>query len=496
MSQRTLSPGTPAADRRSASATSPNPATYEPSWGALLVLLAGIFIATLDFFIVNVAIPATQRDLRAGPAAVQWIVAGFGLALAGGLITGGRLGDMFGRRRMYVLGLTLFTLASAACGLAPSAGALVAARVAQGVAAALLMPQVLGIINVVFTGAHRVRAFIAYGLAMGFAGVFGQLIGGALIQGNVAGLGWRAIFWINVPVGVVAVALAPKLVPEARAAVRTRMDRLNLLGALWITAALVAVVLPLVQGRQLGWPLWSWLCLGAAAPMFAGFAMYQAGVARRGGAPLIDPKLFKERAFTAGATVALIYWLAVASFFLVLALYLQQGRGLNALNSGLVFSALGAGYFAASLRAPKLAARLGRQVLAAGAAGQLAGYALLAAAVAHEGAGGTIGWVIPGLVLSGAGMGMVMAPMSAIVLAGVSPSHAGSAAGVLGTAQQVGGALGVAVVGVVFYDALGPGVSSGAVAHAFAVALVPLMAFCAAAAVLVQFLPRPNRSAA
>lgn len=484
MSQRTLSQRT--ISTQTASAQQPVRA-HEPSWGALLVLLAGIFIATLDFFIVNVAIPATQRDLRAGPAAVQWIVAGFGLALAGGLIIGGRLGDLYGRRRLYMTGLTLFTAASAACALAPTVDALIAARVAQGAAAALLMPQVLGIINVVFTGAHRVRAFMAYGLAMGFAGVFGQLIGGALIQADLAGLGWRAIFWINVPIGGAAVLLAPRLVPEARAERRSRLD---LLGAAWVTAALVAVVLPLVQGRQLGWPLWSWLCLGAAVPVLAGFVAYQLRVVRRGGAPLIDPGLFRERAFAGGAGVATVYWLAVGSFFLVLALYLQVGRGLSALDSGLVFSLLGAGYFAASLWAPKLAARLGRQVLAAGSLAQAAGYALLAAGVAHVGPGGSLGWVLPGLVLSGFGMGVVMAPMSAIVLAGVTPAHAGSAAGVLGTAQQVGGALGVAIVGVVFYGSLGVG-APAQVAHAFVMALIPLTAFCALAAALVQLLPRP-----
>ena len=485
MSQNTLS-HRPARTRRSARAAA-GPAAGEPSWGALLVLLAGIFMATLDFFIVNVAIPATQRDLRAGPAAVQWIVAGFGLALAGGLIIGGRLGDVFGRRRLFVIGLALFTAASAACGLAPTVEVLIAARVAQGVAAALLMPQVLGIVNVVYTGAHRIRAFVGYGLAMGFAGVFGQLIGGALIQADVAGLGWRAIFWINVPIGGAAVLLAPRLVPETRAQSGSRLD---LPGAAWVTAGLVAVVLPLVQGRQVGWPLWSWLCLGAAVPVLAGFVMYQVRVSRRGGAPLIDPALFRERAFAAGAGVATVYWLAVGSFFLVLALYLQQGRGLSALNSGLVFSVLGAGYFAASLKAPKLAARMGRQVLAAGAVAQAAGYALLAVCVAHVGPDGSLWWVIPGLALSGFGMGAVMAPMSATVLAGVTPAHAGSAAGVLGTAQQVGGALGIAIVGVVFYGALGTGAPTQ-VAHAFVAALIPLAAFCVAAAGLVQLLPRP-----
>jgi MFS family permease len=186
-----------------------------PRFGALLVLLTGTFITTLDFFIVNVAIPATQRDLRAGPATIQFIVAGFGLALAAGLITGGRLGDLYGRRRMFVVGLGLFTLASLACGVAPTAGFLVGARVAQGMAAALLTPQVLAIVNTVYTGEHRARAFNAYGLAMGFGGVFGQLIGGLLIKADIAGLGWRAVFLINVPVGIAAVPAALRLVSRS-----------------------------------------------------------------------------------------------------------------------------------------------------------------------------------------------------------------------------------------------------------------------------------------
>ncbi|MEU4746047.1 MFS transporter, partial [Actinosynnema sp. NPDC023658] len=195
-----------------------------PSWGGLAVLLAGVFIVTLDFFIVNVAIPSVQQDFAAGPDAVQFVVAGFGLAYAAGLVPGGRLGDLFGRRRVYAIGLALFTLASLACGLAPGAGFLVAARVVQGLSAALLTPQVLAIINVVHTGRHRARAFSAFGLAIGFGGVFGQFIGGLLIHADVAGAGWRMIFLINVPVGVAVLAVLRRLVPETKSADRARLD--------------------------------------------------------------------------------------------------------------------------------------------------------------------------------------------------------------------------------------------------------------------------------
>ncbi|TDC12368.1 MFS transporter [Actinomadura bangladeshensis] len=441
-----------------------------------MVLLTGIFITTLDFFIVNVAIPDIQAELHAGVTAVQWVVAGFGLALGGGLITGGRLGDLFGRRRMYALGLAVFTAASLACGVAPSPGSLIAARVVQGVAAALLMPQVLGIINGAFTGERRARAFTAYGLALGLGGVFGQLIGGALIEADVFGSGWRSIFLINVPVGLVTLALVRRTVPVQARGTGTRLD---VTGTVLVTLGLVALVLPLIEGRRLGWPAWTWASLAASAVLLAVFAAYQQRLDRRGGAPLVAPGLFRGRSFRVGSGLALLYTLAMASFFLYLALYLQQGRGLSALESGLLFAALGAGYFAASTRATAIAARIGRQVLALGAAVQATGCLLLTTAL-----GDGIAWLIPGLALVGAGMGFVLAPLSALVLSGVDERHAGSAAGVLSTAQQVGNALGVALVGIVFYGA------AGGVSDAFEASLLPVMAFCAATAALAQALPR------
>jgi EmrB/QacA subfamily drug resistance transporter len=456
----------------------------EPGPWTLLVLLASVFMTTLDFFIVNVAIPATQRELRAGPAAVQLIVAGFGLALAAGLITGGRLGDLVGRRRMFAVGLVGFTAASAACGLAPGAGFLIGARVAQGVAAALLMPQVLGIINTVYTGPHRARAFTAYGVAIGFGGVFGQLIGGALIRLDVAGLGWRSIFLINVPIGVLAVAVTRRLVPLIRPAARPAGgSRLDLPGVVLVALGLVAVVYPLVQGQQAGWPAWTWLCLAASVPLLGGFALYQWLRGRRGGAPLIDVRLFAGRAFSAGVAINLVFQTTMASFFLILALYLQDGRGLSPLRSGLIFLPLGVGYFASSTVSGRLAARLGRQVIAVGALVVAAGYGLLALTAAQLGTASVL-LLVPGLLVAGAGMGFVIAPLPAIVLSGVAPGSAASASGVLSTCQQAGGAIGVAVIGVVFYRALG-----GGFPHAFALGLLPLVALEAVVAGLAQLLP-------
>ncbi|GAA4617094.1 MFS transporter [Actinoallomurus liliacearum] len=460
-----------------APAAAPVRVTAAPGWGTLLVLLTGVFITTLDFFIVNVAIPATQRDLNATPSQVQFLVAGFGVALAAGLITAGRLGDLYGRRRMFAIGLAAFTLASAACGEAPTAGFLIGARVAQGLGAALLMPQVLAIINTVYTGEHRAKAFNAYGVAMGFGGVFGQLIGGILIKTDIAGLGWRTIFLINVPVGVAALALVPRLVPESRSAAGARLD---LAGTVLVSLGLVAIVFPLVQGREQGWPMWTWECLGAAAVLLTAFALYQ----RRAAAPLVAPALFRNRSFTVGATVSLLHAMTMGSFFLVLALYLQQGRGLSALESGLIFLPLGLGYFLSSTRAAAVAARLGRQVIAVGALGMALGYVVLALTASELGEHGAVGWVIPGLVVAGAGMGLVMAPLPALVLGGVEPAHAAAASGVLSTAQQAGGAIGVALIGVVFYGAL------GTFPHAFAAGLILLIVLDALVAALVQALPR------
>jgi MFS family permease len=239
----------------------PLPRLAASRWAALPVVLAGTFMVVLDFFIVNVAMPAMQTDLHAGTGAIEWVVAGYGLTFATLLITAGRLGDRVGRRRAFSAGLALFTVASAACGLAWSPTALVAARLVQGAAAALLSPQVLSIIGIAYTGPDRVRALSVYGTVMGFAAAGGQLIGGALIALDPAGLSWRTCFLINVPIGLVALAFAPRAIPESRDETASTLD---LIGTLLATAGLTAVVLPLVEGRQHGWPTWTWVSLAAA----------------------------------------------------------------------------------------------------------------------------------------------------------------------------------------------------------------------------------------
>jgi EmrB/QacA subfamily drug resistance transporter len=442
-------------------------------------------MVVLDFFIVNVALPSIQSGLHASNSAIEWVVAGYGLTCAVFLITGGRLGDRIGRRRAFSLGLGLFTASSAACGLAASQEMLVAARLLQGVAGALMMPNVMSIISVTYTGTDRVRALSAYGMVMGLAAVGGQLIGGLLVQANVAGLGWRSCFLINVPIGLLALAVAPRAVAESKAAERKRTD---VLGIVLITAGLTAIVLPLVDGRAHGWPAWTWISLALAPVILLAFAAQQRRLSRTGGAPLLEPRLFAHRSFTAGLLAQLVFWCGQASFFLVLALYLQQGRGLSALQSGLVFTILAVAYLFASLQAPALATVHGRRVLAAGALVLAAGHALLLVTVGEIGVGGSVAWLAPGLALVGAGMGLGITPLATIILSGMQPEHAGSASGALTTMQNVGNAIGVAVIGVIFFSAVHSGFAT-----AFQLSLAALAAILVSVAVLTRLLPAPGR---
>jgi EmrB/QacA subfamily drug resistance transporter len=452
-----------------------------PVIGALPVLMAGTFMIVLDFFIVNVALPAMQADLRASSSAIEWVVAGYGLTFATCLITAGRIGDLIGRRRAFSVGLGLFTLTSLACGLAPDPLILIAARLLQGLAAALISPNVLAIIGVAYRGPERVRAITVYGLVMGLAAASAQLIGGLLVHTDLLGLGWRTVFLINLPVGLAALLMAGRSIPESR----STGARVDLLGTVLITGGLTAVLLPLVEGRQQGFPMWTWLSLGAAVVILGLFAVHQVWLSRNRGAPLLEPRLFRERSFSAGLLTQLAFWAGQASFFLVLALYLQPGRGLDALQAGLVFTVMAAAYLVTSLRAPALTLRFGRRLIALGALIQATGHLLLLGGAALSGAAGSIELLTPGLVLVGAGMGLCITPLVTTVLSSVQPEHAGSASGILSTVQQVGNALGVAVTGVLFFTMLGSGYSP-----AFAASEAEFAVLLFAVAALTRLLPR------
>lgn len=444
---------------------------------ALAVMLTGTFIVVLDFFIVNVALPAIQHDLGASAAMLQWVVAGYGLATAAGLVTGGRLGDLHGRRRMFMLGLLLFTLASVACGLAPSAPLLVAARVLQGLAAAVMQPQVLAMMGLVFTGPARVKAFGAYGVAMGLAASGGQLVGGALISLDVFGWGWRSCFLINLPIGVIGLLLARRALP---ALAQPGGSRLDLSGAALLSVCSIAVVLPLVQGREQGWPGWSLWLLFASLPLLALFVAQQRRLGAHGGQPLVAPALMADRRFRAGLAAAMAFFLGNASLYFVLALYLQQVLRLAPFASGAVFTSMALGFFLASMAAPKLARRFGGAPISRGGLWLCAAHVAQLVNVAFAGEH-VLYALVPLLFLQGIGLGLVMAPLSSAVLAGLPPQHAGVASGVLGMTQQVGNALGVALIGLLFYGASGPAQGLG-----FEVSLAYLAASALAAAALYR----------
>jgi EmrB/QacA subfamily drug resistance transporter len=421
-------------------------------WLTLIILLLAAFMNLLDISIVNIAIPSIQRNLHASYADVQWALAGYTLAYALVLITGGRLGDTFGRKRLFLIGVAGFTIMSALCGAAQSPAALIASRVAQGAFGAIMIPQVLSVIQVIFPPAERIKALAGFGVTAGLGTVSGPLLGGLLTQHNLFGLGWRPIFLINVPVGIIALVASAVLVRESRA---PRPPRLDPVGVALISAALLALLYPLVQGRQLGWPGWTFASMAASVPLLALFAGYERMKVRRDGSPLVQLSLFRERAFSVGMAIAVTFFLGIASFALILTLFLQIGLGFTPLHAGLTFLPFSAGVLVSSGLAARLAPRFGRGVTMTGALVMSAGMAGLAGIVQHFGAAVTTWQMVPALVVAGLGMGSVIAPLADILLAGVPRQHAGSASGLLNTGFQVGASIGIAVIGVIFFGLLG-----------------------------------------
>ena len=420
-------------------------------WLALAVVLIAPLLTVFNQFVVNVAISTMQRDLGASFAQIQLVVAAYALAYAVLLITGGRLGDIAGRRRLFLIGLGGFVFGSALCGLAPSADWLIAARIVQGIGAALVSPQVLAIIRVTFLGPAQSTAFAAYGGVLGLAGVLGQVAGGLLIRADLFGLGWRPIFLVNVPIGIAALIAAAVLVPESRPPAAPRLD---LGGVALISAALLLLVFPLVVGRDAGWPPWTLACLAAALPAFAAFVWFERWLTARGGAPLIDLALFRDRAFTVGLAVTTLLFVGNAGYFFALALYLQIGLRYPPLQAGLTFLPDAAAFFAAATLSARLAPRLGSRLLLLGVGCRIGGL-LIVLAIVHFGGDRVSGLLLaPGLALQGFGSGSISAPLIAFVLRGIRGEAAGAAAGALTTAQQVAGALGVAVIGVLFFGYL------------------------------------------
>lgn len=466
-----------------------------PPWLGLSVLLLAGFVTIFDLFVVNVAIPSMQAGLGASFAQIGFIVAGYELAFGILLITGGRLGDLFGRRRLFIVGMAGFTMASALCGLAPGAGFLIGARVSQGLAAALLFPQVYASIRVNFDGDDSRRAFGLLGMTLGLAAIAGQVLGGWLVHADLFGLGWRSIFLINVPIGLFAIAAAC-YIPESRAPQRPALDWT---GVAMVSAGLALLLVPLIEGPGQRWPAWSFWSLGVAAALLALFHRQQEQRRRAGGLPLVDMRLLAQRRFALGAVLVLLVYSTSSSFFLCFALLVQTGLGLDPFVAGSIFAPCSVGFVLASLAAPRLVARWGTRAIVAGAPVYAVSIGLLIVQVRMAGAELVPARLIPVLVVVGAGQGFIMTPLLNLVLGFVEEAQVGMASGLISTVQQIGAALGVAVVGILFGAALaadeGVAAQAGQYASAFVTGMLYNLGAALLVCVLLLMLARTQRSA-
>ena len=472
--------GTPVRTPVPSPSSAPTPAL---STLGLLTVLLGAALPMVDFFIVNVALPTIDRDLNAGSAVLEMVVSGYGVAYAVLLVLGGRLGDMFGRRTLFLWGLAAFAVTSLACGVAPNAWTLVGARVAQGAASALLLPQALATIQSATSGSSRGKALSYYGATAGVASVVGQVLGGVLISANLAGSGWRAIFLVNVPVAAVALVLALRSVPETRSPHPARIDRA---GTVLLALTLVSLLLPLTEGRAAGWPLWSWVLLALSPVAAAAFVAVEIRGERSGGNPLLPPSLVRLHSVRSGLLLILPFCIGFGGFMFVLAVAMQDGLRFGALAAGAALAPLCATFFVASLLGPRAVARWGRTTVTVGSLIQAVGLLVLAATFfwgwPHLGV-----WALaPGMAVTGFGQGFVMPVVLRIVLSEVPAAQAGVGSGAMATTQQSALALGVATLGTLFLSLS----TSVGMRDALVWTLLAQLAAVAVSAALSRKLPR------
>lgn len=425
---------------------------------ALVVVLVAVFMELLDATIVSVAAPSIAASLGTSESELQWTVAGYTLALGAGLITGGRIGDQFGRRRAFLLGLAGFTIASLLCAIASSPGFLIAGRVAQGLTGSLMIPQVFGIIRSSFTSSQRAKAFGAYGGVLGLASVAGPLLGGFLVNADLFGLGWRTIFWVNVPIGVLGLILGVRFIPESR---EPGSRKLDLVGALLAALASVLVLLPLVQGREWGWPWWGFALLALSIPITALFFMRESRLAALGDQPILDPALLRIRAFVSGLSASLLFFGGIGSFFFLLALYLQLGTGRDALETGMIILPYAIGSILTSGIGVQFANRAGRVFLVSGSL-LLAISQSIVLLIIRNGADPSYWALALPMFIGGLGIGLTAPILVNIIIAGVPGKDAGAAGAVLTTVGQIGNSTGIAILGVVFFSMLNSSFADGA----------------------------------
>ena len=428
---------------------------YEPDprrWRALIVVLVAGFMVLLDVSIVNVALPSIARGLGADDSDLQWVVSGYALAFGLVLVAGGRIGDARGRRPTLMIGLAIFTLASAACGLARNPVMLIIARLVQGVGGGLVTPQNAGLIQNLFRGAERGRAFGLFGAVVGVSTAIGPLLGGLLIQFGGAQEGWRWIFFVNLPVGIVAMILAVRTVPHRRRQKGERTDY-DPVGAVVLGLATLLVLLPFVESRTWSGGL-KWTLLVPAALLGVLFVRWERWYGRRGREPMVDLALFGRRSYTFGAAVALAYFVGFTGVFFIYALFLQDGMGYTALQSGLASTPFALGSAVGAWLGGRVITRIGSRLVAAGLVLVIVG--LLASWVAIGLVDSpAVGWAVAGpFLVAGLGSGLVIAPNQTLALSEVPPRQGGAAGGVLQTGQRIGSAAGIAAVGSLYYSRL------------------------------------------
>jgi EmrB/QacA subfamily drug resistance transporter len=453
----------------------------------VFILLAGAFLPIMDFFITNVALPSIDASLHASAAELELVIAGYGVAYAALLVLGGRLGDRYGRRRVFLGALVGFVVASAVCGIAPTVGVLIAARIVQGATAALLIPQVLATFHHTLEHERKARALALYGATSGIAAVVGQLVGGLLVSANIAGTSWRPIFLVNVPIGLIVLVVATRIVPDTRSEHPVGVD---LPGTVLFAATLTALLVPLTEGHSLGWPWWTWVMIALAVVLGAITFVVERRAEQRGEIPLLPPSLLRLPSMSRGLVMVFAFSIGFGAFMFVFALTVQDGLHEDALHGGLAILPMAVLFFLGSVFAPRLIGRFGRAALSVGAVIQLTGLASLVGVVVH-------GWPNVGLwdmavplALSGAGQSMLFTGLFRSVLADV-PTHLGGVgSGVLITLQQSGLALGVATLGTLYIAR-----AEHNTAHAFATVEAVQIAIIALLAVGVAALPRFTKAA-
>jgi len=454
---------------------SPQSEPHPGRWAALAVLLIANFMNLIDVTIVNVALPSIEANLGASPEALEWVAAAYVLTFAAGLLPCGRFGDIYGRRKLFLIGLTVFTVTSAICGMAPTIGTLIGARLAQGIGAAMMVPQVMAIVHVLFPSHEKGRVFGMFGTVASLGSVAGPIIGGALISADIAGLGWRPIFLINLPLGVLALIGTLRFVPDLPTSNRMRADWA---GMGLFTLAIVLLVLPLIEGRALGWPWWILTLIALSIPTAYAFWRVERARERRGLTELLPSRLMANGRFMLGLSTVTVFFAGIPGLFFILAVFFQSGFGLTPLQSGLATAPFPLGVMLASRLTSRFGERFLRERLSGGALGVALGMAILQWVVRSTGETLDPLHFIAPLGIAGFGMGIGISAMFQSVLACVPGRDAGSGSGAMQAFQQVGAALGIALIGQIFFAHLTADRSDAGFIHATAMAaLLPLGIF-------------------